>query len=413
MSIVVLPFIALLVVLSYHYHKDVGEHKLLMDSQKQFAYIKALNSLLLDIDEERRVTTEYLNSSEKNISNELQEIQKSVDKAIVDLKNGYSGQMSENLLKNFANLDNTRRKFKRKDIKFEKLFVDESTKKKPEHKDIKFEKLFFVEYAKGFSCTIKNEMDRAKKKIDIQNINNNFYHYIEIVNPDIFTNLQKSKPSTELLNVYLELIRAYENTVVERDFISHKITTRSSLSDSDLEIWNKLIAKDNLPGLDVVRDYTSFDKFINSNNADKKLFEKIDLARMEVIFGSPGKSAGESQNDKWVEAETEKLDNIFTKESFISLLISQNLTRNIIEKEKEMLLLLLCIGVLLILALSLFVLFGYYGKFFTRLKKPIEKFVPAATRNKIKTKKKNSSTAPTIKEDEKETDFIEHLSLPQ
>ena len=389
--IFVLPLIALLILLSYHYNKGISEHKVLLDSQKQFAYIETLNTLLFDIDRERSLSGKYLDSEDENISNKLKEAQKTVDKTIVDLKSRYNKQMSRSLFSSFSNLDKTRRKI--------------------EHKNIRFEALFFIAYAEGFSYPIINEMDRAKKIIEKQNTNDHFYHYIEISNLDRLIKFRKPKPNRALLDSYLELIRINENTSIERGFISHKIATQSPLTNSDLEIWDKLVAKDYLPDFNAMDDRPAADNFADSRRY-KKLIRTIDLERMEIIFDASEKSPARSQNNRWDEAEADKIYEISTKESLISLSLNQNLSCNTAEKEKELLFLLLSMALLLILILILFILFGYYKNSAAPSKKVIKKDSAKTTIKHKKIKKTNPSPPSGTQEREHDIDFIEHLTLP-
>lgn len=351
-SMVLVPLFVIALLLSYYSYLEYNEYKTFSDSKKQLVYLEELNSLLLNIDEERGLAAIYMgDSDDQNSFEKLKNQQGTVDSIIDSIKSNTDIKGSKNLLKNLEDLSEIRSRIKLHDIPFDEFF--------------------FKNYRDRFSNPIIDEMAKFQKKLESQKEKSQLYTYVKLLKLDKLIQLEELKSNKVILDLYLKLVKIRENSAVERGFISYKINKSTPLTDKDFEVWDLLIDRDYTPLLDSLKDSSfgqkkdlSFDKNIYSN--------KVDIERTEVIFNSANNNLKSSQSKKWYRVQTEKISEISRVENLISSSVNQILNENISQKKKQLYFLLSLIAALIIIILILHVIFQSYRRDAKEFKEAIE-----------------------------------------
>ena len=351
-SALLIPLFILVLVLSYYSFMGYSEYKDFSESKKQLVLLEELNGLLLKIDEERGLSAIYMGDNEdQNSFDRLKKQQELVDDAIATLKKDPNMKGSSYLFKSLEELNDVRSKVKLHDIEFDDFF--------------------FGKYVEKFSYSIIDEMEKIKKKLGSQKGDNQFYRYIKILKLDKLVKLEELKSNKEILDLYLELVKIKENAAIERGFISYKISAFTPLSDKDFKTWDKLIAQDYIPDLNMLKDQDFVEKI--RNIFDQNIyFSKVDSARTAIIFDSAEHALKGSKNSTWFKVQTEKISEIARAENLISSSTSRNLSGNITQKEKQLYFLLFLIVTLLLLTYILHMIFQSYRRDAKQFKEAIE-----------------------------------------
>jgi len=115
------------------------------------------------------------------------------------------------------------------------------------------------------------------------NINTLLLQSMKNINKDIV-----DKEITQLFQIYSNIASFKELSRSERAFTSYLLSRSQIISDSELELWDYYIGKDNLPSYKAFADdsiVTQLDALLKSDKY-KKIIKKISLNRIEILSGS-------------------------------------------------------------------------------------------------------------------------------
>ena len=204
--IIIMIVLAIFFVISFNTYVEYEKYKEERNSHQIITFIKKLDKLLNDIESEKLDSASYLASKGKSNLSKLKADREILDNQMKDL----------NIFLN-NNLN----------------FVDDK---------IQLDK-------------IQNNINSIRTKVDIisSDYQSIFWgnHHIEIVEL-IITNMNKLsdrfKSNIQInLKSYIEFSKFKENLSKEATFISFILSTSSKISDSQLMLWDKIVAKDTLP----------------------------------------------------------------------------------------------------------------------------------------------------------------------
>jgi len=351
-STLLIPLIGLIIFLTYYTYIGYQEYNNFKNSKDQLVYLDELNNLLTNIDEERGLSALYIGDGDDLDSFEQLKLQQStVDDSITLLKQKNHSKESKYLFKNLEDLSELRGKVKLLDIEFDDFF--------------------FGKYTKKFSNAIIEEMNNFKSKLETQDNNNQFYNYIKLLKLDKAIKLEALKSNKDILDTYMELVSIRENSSVERDFISYKISQFSPLTDKNFKSWDEFINQDYTPLFNSLKnkDFASNLEKIFNNNI---YYNEVVKLRTQIIFDSVDNGLRASQSDVWYKAVSNKMSDIARGEHMISSSVNKILTDNISKKRKELYLLLSLISILIILTFILHHIFSSHRRDDQEFKEAIE-----------------------------------------
>jgi signal transduction histidine kinase/CheY-like chemotaxis protein len=314
-SIILAPLVFIFFILSYYSFLSYNELKEASLAEDKIIYIKDLNRLLLDINQERDLSVLYrVNREEKSLFSKLKKQQKRVDEIIALLKGSTSSSYSLDMFENLKELEQVRGRIKLNTIDFNNYF--------------------FTKYIENFSNSIIEQILKLEEMLINQDSKSQFYTYIKKLKLDKFAQLEEFKSTKNLFDLYIKLLKTREVVEIERGFISYKLNTLDSFDRKEFIVWDSLISKDIIPNFDKLKSETSIDKLYSI--FDKNLyFSNANKMRTEIIFSSVNRELDSINKDKWFEVQTEKIDEISRAQSFIFGSINQVLADNLIQKEKR------------------------------------------------------------------------------
>ncbi len=248
------PIILVLTFTSYFVYDSYLTLNSATSVKNKLSENKLLNTLIENLSRERGMTVMYLGNSSKNTLKSLKRQRGIVDR---DFNNYISSTQSNKALHEHS-----------KGVSACKTCIKINT------------------VAAAFELIKETRKDVDSGKADFEVVYTTVY--TRIINFAISRDIvdgQKDQQINELLNSYVNLIRAESYTSLERDFLTYAIAKSNKFKEKDFNFWLSLISKAdsfeysniNNPAL-----INELDKLFNNEDA-KELFEDINSERTAII----------------------------------------------------------------------------------------------------------------------------------
>ena len=212
-----MTIIVIIGVLSFYGYQAFGRYRIEQQAEKRATVMMESSNLLVRLGTERIHSALYLGGGGKKVLSKLREIHGKVDSDFERLLNQ---------LKIYEGAERYRRKVEqiRNELKHVRSMVDAMS---PDYR-----KIFVDIYQKKVLVPLLKLNDIFQK---------DFRSYLSSV----------IQPSIALTT---RLAALYENEELERSLLTYMIMTEKSMKDEDLIIWDRIIAQDELPSLEIIKN---------------------------------------------------------------------------------------------------------------------------------------------------------------
>jgi len=211
--LLIIPIFAIIGWLGYKGYNTYNEYKHSNNKTEYINFIEKASDVLIALGKESTDSVLYLTSNMPGDLKKLQKSRKATDNAIA-----ISSKIKKS---NFDTVEIERVSAALKNINLARSKVDTLSKD--------YEEIFFNLYTKRITSQIINVMKAVIEK----------------------------SPTAEIktsLGVYIDVMREYTLENLEKGFISHTIDTHKSINDTQLYLWERIIAQISTPSLEEIND---------------------------------------------------------------------------------------------------------------------------------------------------------------